>query len=284
MLSADPACGPSSASKMSKIPSTKILNVFEQRVYEEVTRLGFEVSPASQIGGYQPDFVLKSKDGRTIVLEVKGWAPDEIHLHRARHQVKLYQSALGADAGFIVLPQLATGIPEQGILSLRDLYRLPDLIASQDERKLPGEVVGSPTPDPSAQRIVFAAMPFAAEFDDVFFYAMTYAANAVGAACMRVDRDDFSGDVVEHTRALINRSIAVIADLSGSRPNVLFELGYAQGVSRPTVHICSTSLADMPFDVRNWNVLEYSTGQTHKLREALAKRLKAVLGAAQKMY
>jgi hypothetical protein len=28
----------------------------------------FEVSPASRIGGYQPDFILTTKDRRTIVL------------------------------------------------------------------------------------------------------------------------------------------------------------------------------------------------------------------------
>jgi hypothetical protein len=32
----------------------------------------------------------------------------------------------------------------------------------------------------------------------------------------------------------------------------------------------------LPFDVRNWNTLEYTKGQTHKLLDNLVKRLEAV--------
>jgi hypothetical protein len=99
----------------------------------------------------------------------------------------------------------------------------------------------------------------------------------VGATCKRVDKEDFAGDIVSEIKSLIQQSVAVVADLSGSKPNVLFELGYAQGLSRPTVHICSTPLDQLPFDVRNWNVLPYVVGQTHRLKDALARRLRTVL-------
>ena len=122
-------------------------------------------------------------------------------------------------------------------------------------------------------------MPFAPAFDDVFFVAKTHAAQEIGAVCKRVDQEDFSGDIVLEIKRLIQSSIAVVADLSGARPNVLYELGYAQGVPRPTVHITSTPTSELPFDVRNWNVLSYVAGQTHKLREPLKKRLQAVLAS-----
>ena len=36
-------------------------------------------------------------------------------------------------------------------------------------------------------RLVFAAMPFAPQYEDVFFLAMCYAAEQVGAVCDRVE-------------------------------------------------------------------------------------------------
>jgi nucleoside 2-deoxyribosyltransferase len=123
-------------------------------------------------------------------------------------------------------------------------------------------------------------MPFAAEFDDVFLVAMTHAAESIGATCKRVDHEDFSGDIVQEIKSLIQQSAAVIVDLTGARPNVLYELGYAEGLGKPIVNICSSPLAALPFDVRNWNVLAYTAGQTYKLREPLARRLQAVVAKA----
>ena len=74
-----------------------------------------------------------------------------------------------------------------------------------------------------------------------------------------------------------NDSVAVIVDLSESKPNVLYEAGYAHAKGKATVHICSTDLTALPFDVRNWNTLSYKRGQTAHLREPLTRRLKAAL-------
>jgi hypothetical protein len=122
---------------------------------------------------------------------------------------------------------------------------------------------------------VFAAMPFAEEYEDVFFVAMAYAAEQAHAVVRRTDQEPFEGDVVGRIHTLIEQSTAVIADLSEAKPNVMYEIGYAHALRRPTVAICSTPLEDLPFDVRNWNVLPYKKGKTHELRERLAKRLKA---------
>jgi len=70
----------------------------------------------------------------------------------------------------------------------------------------------------------------------------------------------------------------VIVDLSEAKPNVLYEAGYAHALRKPVVHICSTPLSELPFDVRNWNTIAYRRGQTALLREPLARRLKAVMG------
>jgi hypothetical protein len=77
--------------------------------------------------------------------------------------------------------------------------------------------------------------------------------------------------------AMIRSSVAVVADLSESNPNVMYELGFAKGLPRPAVMICSTDLGDLPFNVRNLNVIPYTKGQTLKLVPKLAARLRKVL-------
>jgi hypothetical protein len=132
-------------------------------------------------------------------------------------------------------------------------------------------------PQREKDRIVFAAMPFDRKYDDTFFVAMTYAAEKIDAVCRRVDKEEFAGDIVEEIKRLICASIAVIVDLSESRENVLYEAGFAHALRRPTVHICSTDLALLPFDVRNWNTISYKLGGTVALRRSLAKRLASAL-------
>jgi nucleoside 2-deoxyribosyltransferase len=72
-------------------------------------------------------------------------------------------------------------------------------------------------------------------------------------------------------------SIAVFVDLSEAKPNVLYETGYAHALKKPCIHICSTSLEKLPFDVFQWKTTKYNPGQIHRLGKELAQRLKEVI-------
>jgi hypothetical protein len=159
---------------------------------------------------------------------------------------------------FLVFPELQRNIESKGVVSAD---RLIDSLVSVFQRQTARYKRRFRGPKP-ARRAIFAAMPFSREYDDTFFVAMSYAADQVDAACTRVDQTEFAGDVVDEIRRLIKESVAVIVDLSEARPNVLYETGYSHALKKPAVHICSTPLAELPFDVRNWNTLEYARGQT----------------------
>jgi nucleoside 2-deoxyribosyltransferase len=94
-----------------------------------------------------------------------------------------------------------------------------------------------------------------------------------------VDQTEFSGDIVEEIKRLISESIAVIVDLSEGKANVLYEAGFAHALRKPSVHISSTDLSELPFDVRNWSTIKYNKGQTTAIRKPLVKRLGAVTKA-----
>lgn len=231
------------------------------------------------IAGVRPDFLLEAANGRRIILEVKG----RLHLElleavNARSQAERIRSTTSADASVVVVPGTEQGMPDAGIVSVAGLRSyLISLLSALP----PGRVDEAERPEPTSPatpRTIFASMPFDPQYEDVYWLAMVAAAEAVDATCIRVDREDFDGDIPERIAGDIRSSIAVIADLSESNPDVLYEVGYARRNGTPCVHVCSTPLENLPFNVRNVNTISYQFGQVHALREPLIKRLKALLG------
>src|SRR5438552_18832292 len=86
---------------------------------------------------------------------------------------------------------------------------------------------------------------------------MRYAAGQAGAVCVRVNRRECQGSVVDEIQRLSRKSVAVFVDLSGAKPNVLDETGYAHALKKPCIHICSTPLEKVPFDVHQWKTTKY---------------------------
>jgi hypothetical protein len=271
--------------------------IFEDKLENLLREAGIPYRRQPSIGGLRPDFIVSGPHGEKVVLEVKMWDPRGGNTARAFRQVQLYKKATGADEALIVMPDLKKNYKREGVVkldavipALRRIFNLP--AEDEQKRKLPitegkpriekdrRPVQPAVSPAP-ARRTVFAAMPFASEYDDTYFIAMSHAAEQVGAECKRVDLKEFSGDIVTEIKRLINASAAVIVDLSEAKPNVLYEAGYAHALRKPTVHICSTPLSDLPFDVRNWNTIAYRRGQTALLKEPLTRRLKAVMGKKQ---
>lgn len=237
----------------------------------ESAGLEFEREPA--VGGLRPDFIVHGPEGELVVVEAKLWHPRGGNTARAWSQVEAYKQATGADQAFLVIGELKKNFSNRGVVNVHGLIpALSDFFSKRTRRKRRKEPLRQAT-----ERVVFAGMPFSREYDDTYFVAMAYAAEKVDASCKRVDKEEFIGDIVEEIKSLIRRSVAVIVDLSESKPNVLYEAGYAHALDKPTVHICSTPLSELPFNVRNWNTIEYQRGQTVALRYPLARRLQSVL-------
>lgn len=116
---------------------------------------------------------------------------------------------------------------------------------------------------------VFVAMPFDPTFDDVFFIGIRKAVNAVGACAVRVDQLMHGGDAASETVRRIAVCDVVIADVSGSVADVLYEVGRAHALGKPTIQICSTPYDQMPFMVRNHETLFYTPGRTYVLAKQL---------------
>jgi hypothetical protein len=176
--------------------------------------------------------------------------------------------------GIVIVPKKRRNYVSKGVIVLDNF---PNALG-EIFKNPPENGTGSLAQRTSRKRSIFAAMPFAPKYDDTYMVAMAGAASALNAVCLRTDKYEFEGDVVDELKRQIRSSIAVIADMSDLKPNVLFELGYAHGLKKVIVPISSTPLDDLPFDVRNWNVIAYCIGQTTVLRTTLTERLRKALG------
>jgi len=241
----------------------------EDIIAERLRQAGLKFATERAVGGLAPDFIVYAPDGRQFIVQARDWDFPGLTTEASR-QAQHYQDAAKADGAFIVIPGLKRNLPSKGVVTVEGLIpALQAEIQTEKTRVNPPEVT-------RIEKLVFAAMPFAPQYEDVFFVAMSYAAEQVGAVCDRVDRREFQGNVVEEVHRMIRKASAVIVDLSESKPNVLYEAGFAHALKKPCVHICSTPLEKLPFDVAQWKTTRYESGQTHKLRRDLTQRLKAI--------
>ena len=243
---------------------------FEKLVADQLREAGIKFATQKAIAGLAPDFIVYAPDGRQFIVEIKNWDFPGLTTEASR-QAQHYQDAMDVDGAFVVIPSLKRSLPSKGVVALDGL--VPALQAELETTKSRS----NPPSATNVEQLIFAAMPFAPQYEDVFFIAMRYAAEQVGAVCTRVDRREFQGSVVEEIQKLIRKSIAVFVDLSEAKPNVLYETGYAHALKKPCIHICSTPLEKLPFDVLQWKTTKYNPGQIHKLGKELAQRLKEAL-------
>lgn len=74
----------------------------------------------------------------------------------------------------------------------------------------------------------------------------------------------------------INHSEIIIADITGNNPNVFLELGIALSRRENVVIVISQDRDDAPFDIRNWQVLQYKIDQLDTFRKDLSSRIQLV--------
>jgi hypothetical protein len=246
---------------------------FQEYIASLLERANIPFQTDASLSGVRPDFLIESPRGGIIAVEAKEYEAGTEGQVRAYELVRYYKDVIGADRAFVVLQSLEQGRLAEGVVTEHQLLRFLEREFTEPKVRK-GRKSGRVA---RGQREVFAAMPFSAEYNDVYFVAMAGACERASLVCKRVDKEDFEGDVVERIKRMIQGSVGVIADLSESRPNVLYEVGYAHALHRPTIHVCSTPLDELPFDVRSWNTLEYSKGRTYELITPLAHRLGAVI-------
>lgn len=203
------------------------------------------------VGDLNADYYIQSPTGTTSVIQIKNWEPTGENRDRARDLASLYKSLSSTDSAYIVIPGLVKSEPENGVISPEFIYRIPGFLLAESKAESKKEKPNMPKVQKAPNKTVFAAMPFAKNYDDTFEVGIQGACLQLGYKAIRVDHQSFVGDIVVEIKKLIKKSVAVVGDLSDGRPNVLYEVGYAEAAKRKVIQICSTSMDNVPFDVRN---------------------------------
>jgi len=86
----------------------------------------------------------------------------------------------------------------------------------------------------------------------------------------------FVWGVLNQIITAIERANVLIADITGTNPNVLFELGYADALGRAVI-VLNQTIGDTPFDIKDWRQIEYGLDDITSLGRRLADFLAASL-------
>lgn len=118
---------------------------------------------------------------------------------------------------------------------------------------------------------------FDKRYDDVYQPAIMDA----NLDAYRVDRDPSVGIPIDEIEAGIKRSELCLAEITTDNPNVWFELGYAIGVKKDVVLVCSDERnSRFPFDVQHRNIIRYKTESPQdfkQLRKKITERINAII-------
>jgi hypothetical protein len=116
----------------------------------------------------------------------------------------------------------------------------------------------------------FVIMPFDREFQPIYEQLIRPALEDAGYDIIRADSFLDQQNILQTIVREIASADLVIADVTTINANVFYELGLAHGLRRPTVLIAQ-SLDEIPFDLRSYRVVVYSTqfDQVSLLKDSL---------------
>lgn len=132
--------------------------------------------------------------------------------------------------------------------------------------------------EPGEQLKAFVIMPFAPEFDDVYD-VIRQSVSALGEdlVATRLDEVRAAGRITDDLLQELEGAALCIADVTGSNPNVMWEVGFAAALHKPTVAI-SQATTTLPFDIRDVRTLEYDRSKlSASLRSPLTDALQQTL-------
>jgi hypothetical protein len=129
----------------------------------------------------------------------------------------------------------------------------------------------------SKKSVLFAIMPFAPDFSDVWTGGIKRAATGTGLAPVRIDMLTQATEITDDIVEVINRSKVVVIDVTGNNPNVMFEFGFALAKNKKPV-IISQSADYLTFDIKHIRTIIYQN--TWQGIETLHKDLQPYIRAA----
>lgn len=258
---------------------------FENEIANGLAASNIPFRKDADFRGILADILISTPRGRFLLIDtLNSSAPAEgVGLEMLKNRASYLKQATQADRVFLVARDLKISQPDNSLYNSNDLISNITKEIEQEGASLSNEAFHSwqsgagKKSNLDDRSIIFAAMPFAVQYQDTYFLGMVPAAKTVGAACVRIDQQKFQGDIVMEIHRLIRNAKAMIIDVSEPNPNVFFEAGYGLALGIPAIYISSSPMSELPFDLRNVRTIQYTKGQTHILEKLLCEELRVIL-------
>jgi hypothetical protein len=104
----------------------------------------------------------------------------------------------------------------------------------------------------------FVIMPFGEGFNEIYNLFISGALIEAGYDVLRADDIRSQQNILKDIVVSIVNSNLIVADLTGANPNVYYEVGLAHAF-RKQVILMTQEIDDLPFDLRSYRVISYST-------------------------
>lgn len=124
----------------------------------------------------------------------------------------------------------------------------------------------------SKQYTAFVIMPFEPEFDAIYNDLIKPPLEKINYNVNRADSFIDQQNILKQIIRKIASADLIIAELTALNPNVFYELGLAHALRKKTI-LLTQSIEDLPFDLRSYRVIAYSTryDQIIRLSESLTE-------------
>jgi nucleoside 2-deoxyribosyltransferase len=224
--------------------------------------------------GTSADFYISTPTSGSVIFEVKNWDPTPDNINRAKIISNSIRTSANVNQAYVVLPE--KGFEDQkkfGVISVNQVNNVIDEFLSNPKTQISDVLIKNPINHKKA----FVAMPFEPKFEDTYFSAIEPACNEVDVKPIRIDQIEYSGDIMDKIREQISLSDLLIADISMSKPNVTYEVGYSDAKGHPKIQLCMESNKKMPFDIDHDKTIFYEDGRTHLLKPKIISHLKTLL-------
>ncbi|MDY3788621.1 hypothetical protein [Bacteroides fluxus] len=127
--------------------------------------------------------------------------------------------------------------------------------------------------------LVFLLTPFHKDFKETTDNIRNVC-GSIGLKCIKGDEDYIEGNILKYIVEKMMSARIIIANISGRNPNVLYELGIAHAIGKPTILISKMEdLKNIPFDIQSNQLVLYR--DYNELNEKLIKSLSQILISAK---
>jgi len=206
----------------------------------------------------------------------KRWSKDEVE--------KIAQQNMNFEKGktsYFCLPSQLLSYDEPSLRSASTLRQLAEEIVMKSAWASSAKSIwGDLTEFAVDLKLCFVLMPFKEEMDRLYTAVIKTAAEECGLVSKRADEIRGTREIMQDIVESICKARVIIVDLTGSNPNVFYELGIAHTLGKDTILISQKEATTIPFDIYHIRRIEYENTASgkQKLRRDLALTIKKILG------